>query len=75
MNSSVVALRIVEAAQHAAGPGKRASTPANQRALDHLRRADQQQRDQQHAAPATSSIRNENSLCFQKLRCFSTPQA
>ena len=25
--------------------------------------------------PATSNIRNENSLCFQKLRAFSTPHA
>ena len=26
-------------------------------------------------SPAMSSIRNENSLCCQKLRCFSTPHA
>ena len=25
--------------------------------------------------PAATSIRNDTSRCFQKLRCFSTPQA
>ena len=63
-----------QAAQDIRGPESARSTPANQLApttCDALTSSSATSR----IAPATISITNENSLCFQKLRCFSTPHA
>ncbi len=73
MKSSVVAWRTAKP-RSTPSQGNTSSTSANQLApttCDALISSSAISR----IRPATSSITNDTSLCFQKLRCFSTPHA